>query len=61
MSIQEIIRAWKDAEYRRSLSDEKRAQLPAHPAGLIELDEAEMTAVVGGTVRKTQRLFIKST
>jgi mersacidin/lichenicidin family type 2 lantibiotic len=40
-----IIRAWKDPDYRRSLTEEQRTQLPAHPAGDIEfrilsLDEA---------------------
>jgi mersacidin/lichenicidin family type 2 lantibiotic len=43
-----IIRAWKDEAYRLSLTDAQRAQLPAHPAGLIELTEAELGAVAGG-------------
>jgi mersacidin/lichenicidin family type 2 lantibiotic len=48
MSHEDIIRAWKDPEYRMSLSEEERAQLPEHPAGLIELTDAEMEAVAGG-------------
>lgn len=48
MSTVEIIRAWKDEEYRLSLSEEQRAQLPEHPAGLIELSDAELVGVVGG-------------
>ena len=41
MSIDKIIRAWKDEEYRHGLSEEERALIPMHPAGLIELtDEA---------------------
>ena len=37
----DIVRAWKDPEYRASLSDVERAQLPAHPSGLIELGNLE--------------------
>lgn len=48
MSHEHIIRAWKDEEYRMSLSEEERAQLPEHPAGLIDLTDAEMEAVAGG-------------
>jgi mersacidin/lichenicidin family type 2 lantibiotic len=41
MSQKDIIRAWKDEEFRSSLSHQERALLPTHPAGLIELtDEA---------------------
>lgn len=41
MSQKNIIRAWKDEEFRNSLSNEERALLPMHPAGLLELtDEA---------------------
>lgn len=48
MSHQDIIRAWKDEEYRNSLSDAERAQLPENPAGLIELPDEELDAVAGG-------------
>ncbi len=44
----DVIRAWKDEEYRASLTEAERAQLPAHPAGLIELDDEQMRALVGG-------------
>jgi mersacidin/lichenicidin family type 2 lantibiotic len=44
----DIIRAWKDEEYRRSLTEEQRAALPAHPAGLVELSDEQLTAVNGG-------------
>jgi mersacidin/lichenicidin family type 2 lantibiotic len=43
-----IVRAWKDPQYRASLSAEERANLPAHPAGMIELEPAALTRVVGG-------------
>lgn len=44
----DIIRAWKDEEYRDSLSEEERAALPAHPAGVIELSDLELGHVAGG-------------
>jgi len=42
MNIHNIIRAWKDARYRNTLSDAERAQLPANPAGMIELSDAQL-------------------
>jgi mersacidin/lichenicidin family type 2 lantibiotic len=51
MSPVDIIRAWKSEEYRRSLSASERAALPAHPAGMIELTEAELETVAGGAIK----------
>ncbi len=51
MSIEQIIRAWKDADYRESLSAEERAALPELPVGLVELDDADLGKVVGGWLR----------
>jgi mersacidin/lichenicidin family type 2 lantibiotic len=48
MSHVDIIRAWKDAEYRLSLNEAQRAQLPDHPAGLIELQGTDLQAIAGG-------------
>ena len=48
MKTFDIIRAWKDARYRSSLSAEEQALLPENPAGSIELDEEELDAVIGG-------------
>ncbi len=58
MSQQDIIKAWKDEDYRSGLSEEARAALPANPAGLLELtDEAldDLMASGGatGTILKT--------
>jgi mersacidin/lichenicidin family type 2 lantibiotic len=36
MPTMEIVRAWKDEEFRDTLTAEQRAQLPPNPAGLIE-------------------------
>lgn len=54
MSYEDIIRAWKDEDYRMSLSKEERAQLPENPAGLIDLMDAEMSMVGGGYGNDTQ-------
>jgi|HubBroStandDraft_1064217.scaffolds.fasta_scaffold67093_2 mersacidin/lichenicidin family type 2 lantibiotic len=43
-----IIRAWKDPNYRNSLSDAERAALPPNPAGEIEIGDAALRGVVGG-------------
>jgi mersacidin/lichenicidin family type 2 lantibiotic len=48
MTQENIIRAWRDAEYRASLTEAERAQLPAHPAGPVELSDADLDAVTGG-------------
>lgn len=48
MSPRDIIRAWKDEEYRESLSEAERAQLPEHPAGAAELTDADLEGVAGG-------------
>ena len=46
MSKLDIIRAWRDPDYRRSLTQAERAQLPEHPAGLVELDDIDLESVV---------------
>jgi len=43
-----IIRAWKDEEYRMSLSDEERSLLPDNPAGPMELSDDELDMIIGG-------------
>jgi mersacidin/lichenicidin family type 2 lantibiotic len=48
MSHLDVIRAWKDEDYRLSLSDAQRAQLPESPVGLIELTDLDMGMLAGG-------------
>lgn len=50
MSEQDIIRAWKDEEYRNSLSEAQRAQLPDNPVGAVELPDSDLDSVSGGTL-----------
>jgi mersacidin/lichenicidin family type 2 lantibiotic len=46
--MSKMIRAWKDEEYRLSLSETDRAGLAENPAGSLELADAELDAVNGG-------------
>jgi mersacidin/lichenicidin family type 2 lantibiotic len=56
MSRNEIIRAWKDPECCNRLSKAEREQLPAHPAGLIELSDAQLSKSrkLGQVIRRWQ-------
>ena len=47
MSKNHVIRAWKNEEYRNSLTAAERAQIPENPAGLIELTCEELVSVDG--------------
>jgi mersacidin/lichenicidin family type 2 lantibiotic len=51
MSTEKIIRAWKDPKYRETLNPEERAMVPEHPAGLVELSDAELGDVSGGGLK----------
>ncbi len=47
MTHEQIIRAWKDEDYRQSMSGEELAALPAHPAGLVELSDESLAHAAG--------------
>ena len=57
MTNDEIIRAWKDEDYRNSLSEEQRSQLPENPAGMVEevveLTPEEQEELRGGGIDAT--------
>jgi mersacidin/lichenicidin family type 2 lantibiotic len=53
MTRHQILRAWKDPEYREGLSKAERDQLPAHPAGLIELSDEDLSAASGALPKET--------
>jgi mersacidin/lichenicidin family type 2 lantibiotic len=40
----DVIRAWKDEEFRSQLSDAEKDQIPANPAGLLELTDEVMAS-----------------
>lgn len=43
----DLIRAWKDEEYRENLNAEQLAQLSQNPAGAVELTEEELGSADG--------------
>jgi mersacidin/lichenicidin family type 2 lantibiotic len=43
----DVVRAWKDARYRRSLSAEQLQWLPGNPAGPTDLTDDEVKAASG--------------
>lgn len=49
MNVRDIIRAWRDREFREGLSSEEQTKLPENPAGEIELFEEELNMIDGGT------------
>ncbi len=49
MSNIDIVRAWKDENYCLGLSAAEQAELPANPAGMIELSDDALVGVDGGT------------
>ena len=57
MKPQNIIRAWKDEEYHLYLGERERANIPAHPAGLMELTGHETEAVSGANAFDTMRIL----
>ena len=49
MKKQDIVRAWRDPKFRRSLSAEQKARLPEHPAEwLLKVEDDALTSVTGG-------------
>jgi len=42
MNTNEVVRAWKDEDYRDTLTAERAKELPQHPAGVIEFERPEL-------------------
>ena len=45
----DVVRAWRDEEYRNSLSDEERASLPESPAGLAVVEDSVLRSIIGAS------------
>ncbi len=43
----DLVRVWKDPSYRAGLAPEDLAQVPANPAGLVEMMDGELKAATG--------------
>lgn len=50
MTAKHIIRAWKDEDYRASLSQSERSVLPRNPAGQYNLSDNDLQLVTGGFI-----------
>lgn len=44
-----VVRAWKDPEYRKSLTPEQLASLPENPAGNSALTDQEAEQIAAGS------------
>jgi len=62
MPTMEVVRAWKDQGYRDTLTAEQLAELPQHPAGVIEFGTPELDdeSLFGPAAGKC-KFFSKST
>ena len=61
MSNVDITRAWKDEEYRNSLTEEQKSHLPPNPAGIVDLTEIEQGVVEGGALSLGSRYIVPFT
>jgi mersacidin/lichenicidin family type 2 lantibiotic len=52
----EIIRAWKDPEYRATLTEAELTALPAHPSGQIVLTDSDLGGVAGAEEANTENI-----
>lgn len=44
----DVVRAWRDEEYRNSLTEEERASLPENPAGAAVVEDSVLKTISGG-------------
>jgi mersacidin/lichenicidin family type 2 lantibiotic len=49
----DVVRAWKDPEYRKTLTPEELASLPENPAGASEVSDEDVGSVSGGVKPQT--------
>ena len=54
MSPDQIVRAWKDADYSACLTPEAAAALPANPVGRIDLSDAALDVAGGDMAIRTE-------
>jgi mersacidin/lichenicidin family type 2 lantibiotic len=44
----DVVRAWRDEEYRNSLTPEELASLPENPAGVAVVEDSVLRSITGG-------------
>ena len=50
MTPNQIVRAWKDADYGTTLAVDEASAVPAHPVGAIELSDDDLGLAAGGLI-----------
>lgn len=62
MNPEVAVRAWKDVGYRRAMSADAMAAVPANPAGetWAELSQEEVLTIVGGSSRSGNATAIEA-
>jgi mersacidin/lichenicidin family type 2 lantibiotic len=48
--VDKIVRAWRDEDYRLSLSNEDLSGLPENPVGIVELSDDALNSAAGGAI-----------
>lgn len=48
----DVVRAWKDEDYRLSLSEDEQKLLAPNPVGLVELSDEDLAEVTGAAPGK---------
>lgn len=48
MEKSRIVRAWRDREFYESLTEAEKVQVPANPAGVIDVGDDVLDAISGG-------------
>ena len=54
MNKENVIRAWKDKDFRNSLTEDELNSLPSNPAGMIDISDMELEMASGGNVASTE-------
>ena len=58
MSSRDVIRAWKDSEYRESFGEYKRTILPENPVIMVELADMDLLSVGGTKGQELDKLVV---
>ena len=56
----DVIRAWRDEEYRDSLTEQERSSLPENPAGMATVDDSALRSVSGAVTLDRCTTFVSS-
>lgn len=43
-----ILEAWRNEEYYLTLSEKERAEIPEHPAGILDIQDDVLKSISGG-------------